>query len=169
VLDELQDLTEDLYWLTNVFISAVTRAAGRAPQILALGDARQAVYEFRGADARFLDLSPTVLSAVSPYEWEALTLSKSFRLSQETASFINHAFLGGEQYIEGMRSGGPKPLYVHVDLSKTEALLGFIMPLLREYGFVHLFANHQQVATCSSFPLQPRELRDPRTVSKTQP
>jgi superfamily I DNA/RNA helicase len=140
VLDELQDLTEDLYWFINLFITAVTRAAGRAPQILALGDARQAIYEFRGADARFLDLSPTVLSAVSPYEWEALALSKSFRLSQETASFINHAFLGGEQYIEGFRSGGPKPLYVNADLSNTEALLTRILPLVCQYGFVHLFA-----------------------------
>jgi ATP-dependent exoDNAse (exonuclease V) beta subunit len=134
VLDELQDLTEDLYWVINTFISAVTRAIGRAPQILALGDARQAIYEFRGADARFLDLSPTVYSAVSPYEWEALALSKSFRLSQETASFVNNAFLGGEQYIEGLRSGEPKPLYVNANLGDIKTLLKLILPLVRQYG-----------------------------------
>jgi superfamily I DNA/RNA helicase len=134
VLDEIQDLTEDLYWVTNTFVSAVTCATGRAPQILILGDARQVIYEFRGADARYLDLAPSVFSAVSPYNWDALALSKSFRLSQETASFVNHAFLGGEQYIEGMHRGGPKPLYVHANLSDIRKLLALLVPLIQKYG-----------------------------------
>jgi superfamily I DNA/RNA helicase len=133
VLDELQDLSEDLHWVTEVFLSVITEMAGRAPQVLALGDARQAIYEFRGADARFLDLSPQVFSA-SPYEWEASELSRSFRLTAETAAFVNHAFLGGQQYITGVREGGPVPLYVQADLKDVPKLLDLLLPLIEKYG-----------------------------------
>jgi superfamily I DNA/RNA helicase len=134
VLDELQDLSEDLYWVTYIFISVITQLAGRAPQVLGLGDARQAIYEFRGADARFLDLAPDVFSAVSPYKWEASELSRSFRLTAETAAFVNNAFLGGEQCITGIREGGPLPLYVHADLEDVLKLLDLLVPLIKKYG-----------------------------------
>lgn len=76
ILDEMQDCTDDLFCLSCAFISAVTETAkGRAPQIVAFGDERQAIYGFRGADARFLTLSPTTMTALSPYSWTHLPLS----------------------------------------------------------------------------------------------
>ncbi|KAK0461118.1 P-loop containing nucleoside triphosphate hydrolase protein [Desarmillaria tabescens] len=133
ILDELQDLTEDLYWLTCAFITFLTRVSGRAPQLLVLGDPRQAIYDFRGADQRYLELSSDTLSAVSPYEWRSAQLSQSFRLSCETANFVNNAFLGGEPYIQGSHTG-PKPLYIHGDLYRTAEILEYIYPLIRKYG-----------------------------------
>jgi superfamily I DNA/RNA helicase len=116
-----------------VYISAITQFTGRAPQILALGDARQAIFEFQGADARFLDLAPELFSSVSPYDWEACQLSKSFRLSHETTSFINNAILGGEQYIVGAHSG-PRPLYVNADPKRKDELLDVLLPFISKYG-----------------------------------
>jgi len=70
ILDELQDCTDDLFWLTTAFISAVTRAArGKARQIVCFEDERQAIYHFLGADSRFLSLAPTILKTLSPYPW----------------------------------------------------------------------------------------------------
>jgi len=87
ILDELQDCTDMLFWLTCVFISAVTQAAGgKAPQIVCLGDEKQAIYQFKGADPRFLSLSPYIMATLSPHPWSHLPLDKSFRLSHENSS-----------------------------------------------------------------------------------
>ncbi|KAF2704629.1 P-loop containing nucleoside triphosphate hydrolase protein [Pleomassaria siparia CBS 279.74] len=137
ILDEFQDCTDDLFWLTCVFISAVTHAAGgRAPQIVILGDERQAIYGFRGADARYLSLSSSIMATLSPYPWHHLALSKSFRLSHENSAFVNKVFLGGEEYIVGSHSG-PKPVYLHVDIWDHWSIARHLVPLIRNYGPEH--------------------------------
>ncbi len=133
ILDELQDLTENLYWLTCVFITFLTQVSGRPPQLLVLGDSRQAIYDFRGADQRYLELSSDILSTVSPHQWRSAQLSQSFRLSYQTADFVNNAFLAGEPYIQGSHIG-PKPLYIHGNLDRTAEILEYIYPLIREHG-----------------------------------
>lgn len=134
ILDELQDCTDDLFWLICAFISAVTHAAsGRAPRIVALGDERQAIYGFKGADARYLSLSSSAMATLSPYPWTHLDLSKSFRLSHENSTFVNNAYLGGDQYIVGSHNG-PKPLYLHGDISNIWSISKHLIPLIRQYG-----------------------------------
>jgi hypothetical protein len=134
ILDELQDCTDDLFWLICAFISAVTHAAcGRAPQFVVLGDERQAIYGFKGADSRYLSLSPSAMATLSPYPWTHLALSKSFRLSYENSAFINNVFLRGEQYVVGSHSG-PKPLYLYGDVSNTKSIIRHIVPLIHQYG-----------------------------------
>ncbi|KAK0488696.1 P-loop containing nucleoside triphosphate hydrolase protein [Armillaria novae-zelandiae] len=93
ILDEMQDLTDNLYWLTCAFITFLT-------QLLVLGDSRQAIYEFRGADQRYLEQSPNILST---------------------------------PYIQGSHEG-PKPLYIHGNLSHIGKILEYIYPLIRGYG-----------------------------------
>ncbi|KAF8881537.1 P-loop containing nucleoside triphosphate hydrolase protein [Mucidula mucida] len=133
ILDEIQDLTDDLYWLTCTFISTLTRTQGRAPRLLVLGDPKQAIYNFRGADERYLELSASNFAAVSPYEWHNRRLSTSFRLSSSTARFVNNAFLGGEQYIQGSHDGA-KPIYVHANLRQVHKVIRLLLPLIRKYG-----------------------------------
>lgn len=135
ILDELQDCTDDLFWLIHAFITAVTRAArGRAPQIVCLGDERQAIYQFRGADARYLSLAPTVTDTLSPYPWTHLPLSKSFRLSHQNSDFVNKVFLDGEEYITGSHDG-PKPIYIHGDtFDQAKAFAHELVPLIEKYG-----------------------------------
>ncbi|KAF2851872.1 P-loop containing nucleoside triphosphate hydrolase protein [Plenodomus tracheiphilus IPT5] len=134
ILDELQDCTDDLFWLICAFISAVTHAAGgKAPQIVVLGDERQAIYEFRGADARYLSLSSAAMTALSPYQWTHLALSKSFRLSHENTAFVNNVFLGGEEYIVGSHNG-PKPIYLYGNAFDADSVSRHLVPLIQEYG-----------------------------------
>jgi hypothetical protein len=68
------------------------------PRILALGSSLQAIYDFRGADSRFLEKAEMVAPCFRP----GLEISCEFRLTRPTAGFINNACLGGEQYILGM-------------------------------------------------------------------
>lgn len=134
ILDELQDCTDNLLWLVCAFISSVTRAAGgKAPRLIALGDERQAIYNFKGADGRYLSLAPSILATLSPHSWTQLPLSKSFRLSHETSAFVNKVFLGGEKYIAGTHHG-PKPLYVHGDVFDIKNMARHLVPLIRKYG-----------------------------------
>lgn len=134
ILDELQDCTDDLFWLICVLVSSVTHAAGgAAPKIVALGDERQAIYAFRGADARYLSLVPSTMAGITPYPWTHMTLSKSFRLSHQTARFVNDVFLGGDKYVVGTHDG-PKPSYLHADLSDVDKLARKLVPLILEYG-----------------------------------
>ncbi|KAK7728724.1 hypothetical protein SLS53_009394 [Cytospora paraplurivora] len=134
ILDEMQDCTHDLFWLTCSFISSVTQAAGgRAPRIVVLGDERQAIYDFRGADSRFLSLSPSILAALSPHPWTHLPLSKSFRLSHQNSAFVNKVFLGGEKYIVGSHNG-PKPLYIYGNTFQPREIAYHLVPLIRKYG-----------------------------------
>lgn len=133
ILDEMQDCTEPLFWLACLFVDTVTRARGKPPRIVVLGDEKQAIYEFRGADARFLSLCPIIMSDLSPDPWELMTLNKSFRLSHQNANFINKAFLKGENYIVGSHKGR-KPLYIHADLRNVELLARELAPLIRKHG-----------------------------------
>jgi len=136
VLDELQDLTDNLYWLASTFIASVYRATGRRPGILALGDSRQAIYDFKGADPRFLEKAETAFHhpfSVDDRDWKSLSLSHSFRLTRPTADFINNACLGGEQYILGT-GDGPKPLYVRANLWESKKLFKFLRPYIEEYA-----------------------------------
>lgn len=134
IIDELQDCTDDLFWLICAFISAVTDArGGKAPQIVVLGDERQAIYEFRGADSRYLGLSSLVMAALSPYPWNHLQLSKSFRLSHENSAFVNNVFLGGYSYIIGSHNGS-KPLYLHGNQFDVKSIVQQLIPLIRQYG-----------------------------------
>ncbi|KAH7088035.1 P-loop containing nucleoside triphosphate hydrolase protein [Paraphoma chrysanthemicola] len=134
ILDELQDCTDDIFWLICAFVSAVTHAAdGKAPQIVVLGDERQAIYAFRGADARYLSLSSTAMTAMSPYQWTHLALSKSFRLSHENCAFVNRAFLGGEKYIMGSHNG-PRPVYLYGNTWNADSVAKHLVPLIHKYG-----------------------------------
>ncbi|KAH7102416.1 P-loop containing nucleoside triphosphate hydrolase protein [Auriculariales sp. MPI-PUGE-AT-0066] len=109
VFDEMQDCTPDLFWLACMFVSAVTQRSGTAPNLLILGDVKQAIYEFRGADARYLEHAATLFSTLSPYPWH------------------------GEKYIVGAHDG-PDPVYMTADIYDHNALVDAFMPYIKRYG-----------------------------------
>jgi hypothetical protein len=134
ILDELQDCTDNIFWLICSFISAVTNACqGIVPQIVVLGDERQAIYGFQGADPRYLSLAPSILATLSPYPWVHRTLSESFRLTFENSAFVNKAFLGGEEYIVGSRTG-PRPIYLHANMFDPRRIANYLLPFIHKYG-----------------------------------
>ncbi|KAL5601186.1 uncharacterized protein BROUX77_005435 [Berkeleyomyces rouxiae] len=134
VLDEFQDCTPLLFWLICVFIRVNNRALGRSARLVVLGDEKQAIYEFRKADARFLTYAPDLLGSLSPgYKWATQTLSKSFRMSHQTVDFINQVYLQGEKYICGSKHG-PMPIFLNAKIFNARAVAAKIFPLIRKYG-----------------------------------
>lgn len=113
ILDEFQDCTTNIFWLTHCFIRANNEKLsklGRPPaRLVVLGDERQSIYGYRGADQRYLTLADQLLGPVSLYPFAKIPLSESFRLPEPSVQFINRAFLGGEPYITSSKSG-PKPI-----------------------------------------------------------
>lgn len=83
VLDEVQDMTRELYLLTCKMLHDFRKP----PQLLILGDKYQCLYRFRGADPRFIinahELYPT-------YLFKHRCLSTSYRITRPMADFVNY-------------------------------------------------------------------------------
>jgi len=91
-LDETQDMNE-LYYRFVLKILRDTKNYQNI-QILTLGDKGQGLYEFKGADTRFLTLSNKIFHFSIKYPFKSLSLSTSYRITREIASFINDGMLG---------------------------------------------------------------------------
>ncbi|PNP55436.1 hypothetical protein THARTR1_04266 [Trichoderma harzianum] len=134
VLDEFQDCTELLHWSVICFIRVNTRKRGGRPaHLVILGDERQSIYRFRGADHRYLTQAPELLGPISSHPFAELPLSESFRLSNETVQFINKTFLGGDSYITSSKSG-PKPIIFRYNPPRINALAKELSALIKQYG-----------------------------------
>ncbi|KAI1290631.1 P-loop containing nucleoside triphosphate hydrolase protein [Xylaria venustula] len=134
ILDEFQDCTPLIFWLTNCFILANTvREGGLPPRIVVLGDERQSIYQFRGADQRYLTLAPELLAPISPYPFAKVTLGESFRLSHETTQFLNDAFLGGESYVTGSKSGR-QPIVLRYNSRNDYELAQELSTMIKHHG-----------------------------------
>lgn len=134
VLDEFQDCDDLLYWLIICFIRVNTRKRGGRPaHLVILGDERQSIYRFRGADHRYLTQAPKLLGPISSHSFVELPLSESFRLSNETVQFINQTFLGGDSYMASSKSG-PKPIVFRYSPPDINALAKELAALIKQYG-----------------------------------
>ena len=105
VIDENQDLTELYYQFVIKFLLDMN---GRV-QIMCMGDKLQSVYEFKGADARYLTMADKLWSdfvGLKTSIFIPATLRTSYRITNQMGSFINNVLLG-EHLMLTNRSGEP--------------------------------------------------------------
>jgi superfamily I DNA/RNA helicase len=89
VLDEAQDIRPLLHQLVCKLMRDNTR--GKAAQMILLGDERQAIYQFLGADPRFLSASDRVFEGIAPAGlWRSHTLNTTFRHSGKAQTTGHH-------------------------------------------------------------------------------
>jgi hypothetical protein len=95
IIDEAQDLRP-------IFFDAVKKIIKhfKIKQICLLGDWRQNIYKFRGADYRFL----TLFDELNSKPYLKLKISKSFRITSEMATTVN-AYYGTEMILSDKVSG----------------------------------------------------------------
>jgi hypothetical protein len=105
MLDEFQDCS-DLYFR---FIVKFLRDMGSPVQLLILGDPLQCLYEFKGADSRFLTMSDQIWSGfelLSSTTFVHCTLRMSYRITNHMASFVNKAMFGNDM-MSACKDGEP--------------------------------------------------------------
>jgi len=98
ILDETQDMTH----LHYKFIIKVIDDLQINPSYLIIGDEKQAVFQFKGADSRFLTLSPKLFNG----NFKEYKLSVSFRLTDPMSQFMNDVVLN-EERIKTNKKGKP--------------------------------------------------------------
>ena len=100
-IDESQDMILDYLNLVKKFLSDTNSN----PQIIILGDKNQGIYDFKGADIKFLTLADKI--------WQIpfikLNLTQSYRLTDQIGWFVNNIMLGYERIYTS--KPGPKVDY----------------------------------------------------------
>lgn len=112
-VDEAQDLTSTL--LSFLLQLLAVHQPRRWPLLAVLGDEKQAIYGFKGADAAFMNRAEVLMP--SPLPWQRLRLGASNRITTPMAAFLNvgcgmRALNGGAECITALKGGPPVQLWV---------------------------------------------------------
>ena len=113
IIDEAQDLTLLLYRFVKKCYSYFI---WKCP-IIVVGDSRQCIFSYKGADERFLSLASTIFQWNS-YPWIQKTLSVTFRCTPFICNFINSCLSSSDTLLTSGRKNSPntKPFYVFCDI-----------------------------------------------------
>jgi len=104
MIDEAQDMTDNYFNLIRKFMFD----SKRQYQLIIMGDSRQSVYNFKGANHLFLSDADRYWPE---FKFERLTLRTSFRLTPEIANFVNKCMIG-EDLIKTVKPSSSKVEYI---------------------------------------------------------
>ena len=107
VIDEIQDMNSIYYELSCFILTMVAlNNSNVMPQICVLGDPKQSIFQYSGADERYLLHSDRIFN-FNHRKWRTIRLSTSFRITTPMANFINYALmhrLPGNEHIISTKS-----------------------------------------------------------------
>ena len=128
VVDEAQDMTNVYYLLLMKFV----KDSERKFQVMVLGDKMQGLYDFKGADTRFLTLAkecwenhPQLVSN----QFILCTLKTSYRITVPMARFVNNALLGDKR-LWAVKSGPPVMYARRDNYTITKIIVSQILSLI---------------------------------------
>lgn len=131
VIDENQDLTQ-LYFM---FVIKFLLDYGKKIQIICLGDVRQCIYDFKGADSRFLSECAQLWSSFLNLETKNFVkcdLKTSYRITDQMGKFVND-YLYGKELMKTCRSG-PNVVYIRNSRSNVENIIIFSIKRMLSTG-----------------------------------
>lgn len=131
VLDETQDMSFLYFQLMLKF----SKDMGGNFQLLILGDYKQGLYEFKGADTRFLTMSDKIWQPhpqLISKDFVRCTLKMSYRITKQMASFVNNVMLGEERMFSC--KDGEKVFYYRQTRRNTEIFVIAQIKKLLETG-----------------------------------
>lgn len=128
MIDECQDMTA-LYFRLVRKIKSELKQIG---QVILVGDPRQNIFGFKGADERYLTLGPSLFFSFSSLDWKTPMLDQSFRITKPMADFMNDCIFH-KNYIVATKPG-EKPTYLVCDVYKNtlHILLRYLYPYLKD-------------------------------------
>jgi hypothetical protein len=133
MLDEFQDCS-DLYFQ---FVVKFLRDMNSPIQLLILGDPLQCLYEFKGADNRFLTMSDKIWTGfelLSNTIFVHCTLRMSYRITNPMASFVNKAMFGNDM-MSACKDGEPVT-YIRNNRRNIEKTVVFAIKELLDNGIL---------------------------------
>lgn len=131
VIDEKQDLTQLYFHFMIKYLLDMNNKI----QLVCLGDPRQCIYEFKGADPRFLTMADEIWSRFILLKNSLFincTLKTSYRITDQMGQFVNKALLGDELMLT-CRSGEPVT-YIRNNRSNLEKFLIYTIKTLLDNG-----------------------------------
>jgi DNA polymerase III delta prime subunit len=132
IIDEAQDMTQLYYQLVCKIINENIVK----PLICILGDRYQSIYDFNGADNRYIIFGDKIFN-INDKPWIKLKLSKTFRVPNEMTEFLNKCVLKNDRLIS-VKSVSIKPRYLFCDaFSKRPFTL--VMNYLKTYKCDDIF------------------------------
>jgi len=113
VIDETQDMTMLYFSLVKKIIKDLNNKI----ILIILGDRFQGLYEFKGADSRFLTLANNIWNN---YNFINMPLQTSYRVTNQIATFVNEVMLGYNRLI-AIKDGYPVE-YVYTNTFASKGL-----------------------------------------------
>ncbi|KAJ3354035.1 hypothetical protein GGF32_002709 [Allomyces javanicus] len=130
VIDEAQDMCP-LYHRAIAFVCSQNV---RRLQFAVFGDVCQSIYQYNGADSRYIELADQVFRTLAvDAPWESLCLRQTFRITSQMAAFVNECLYGGESRMVSRKTGAEKPKYVMCDSFGTRIFAEVVRTL--EMGY----------------------------------
>lgn len=124
VVDESQDMT----FLYFKLIIKFCRDCNQKIQLLILGDYMQGLYEFKGADIRFLTCAHKIWEKfilLKSNTFHNCTLKTSYRITHQMANFVNNIMLKEERLIAC--KNGPKVVYLRRKMNVTQIYIAHLI------------------------------------------
>jgi len=131
VVDEVQDMTLTYFKLLVKYLKDL----GKAIQLIILGDYMQGLYDFKGADTRFLTLGEKIWEKhpiLRTCEFEKCKMKTSYRITQPICDFINNVMIGEERMLAVKE--GPLVQYVRNSLYNIQNVVYAEVMKLFEMG-----------------------------------
>ena len=131
VLDEAQDMSFLYYHFICLFLDNLGEHAPK--QLMVLGDHQQCLYQFKGADSRFLTMAARIwTSKYFAGDMVECSLQTSYRITTPMADFVNQAMLGHDRML-APREGEPV-VYIRNTRYNIEKTVVYIIQQLLEQG-----------------------------------
>lgn len=125
VLDEVQDMTLLYYRFMRKMIEDMCwEGGGEKIQLMILGDVMQGLYDFKGADVRFLTKSAEIWGNrdfLRNPEFVPCQLRISYRITHSMAEYVNKVMLGEERLV-ACKEGNPV-VYIRGPRMDTEKII----------------------------------------------
>lgn len=133
IIDEAQDMTQ-LYYL---LVAHIVKCSKFVPKFCILGDPNQTIYDFNGADSRYLTLAPQLFNW-NGLPWVSHTLSISYRLTPKLADFMNHVVLKQNIISSGNTTNSSvKPRYIFCDAFGSTPIRELTHHYLVKFGYTY--------------------------------
>jgi hypothetical protein len=162
-LDEFQDANYGiyaisqliLYWQNKLYPPSKTGLP--AVQLIIMGDTLQCLYEYAGADRRFITLAHLIYNNPSssiqgckelpPTQFTQLALTQTFRCTKPMVDFINKVMLGYPKMISDKPGIKPQIHVVNIfEITQkhplVELVLGLIKKANRDYGQIAIISRN---------------------------